>query len=120
MWQLAMEELMDIRVTPDQRELFVREFQPMPPESLITERVRGNVTRARDELRGILDGPTCEDIDLTAFGLVQAGVEWNQHYRRVKGSSERGRMESHFKRAMLTTDKIGHDIVLLAREVAHA
>ena len=48
-------ELLAIQVTPAQRELFITEFIPKPPEGLITDRVARNVDEARaraaDDLR---------------------------------------------------------------------
>ena len=119
-WQTAMEALQEVRVTSDQRTIFVEQFQPMPPSHLITDRVRGNVEKARGELLSILNGPTSADIDHTAYGLYMAGIEWSQHYRAVKGKDERSRMESHFKRNMLSDDGLRRSTLSLAREVAHA
>lgn len=120
MWQNAMQHLITVNVTPEQVERFITEFHPAPPVSQTSKRVQNNVERARGELRSILTGETCADVAHTAYGLAQAGMEWSQHYRRTKGSTEQARMESHFKRAMLTTDRIGADTIKLALEVAHA
>lgn len=118
MWREAMEHLATVRVTAEQREWFVQQFQPMPPEHLISDRVRANVERAREELRGIFASPTQEGIGLTSYGLAQAGFEWSQHFRRTRGKDQRSRMESHFKRAVLDTKRLGPDIVALATEAA--
>lgn len=117
-WLNAMEHLNTVTVTPEQREEFVQQFQPMP--RLATDRVRGNVEAARQELRTILTGPTTEGISHTAYGLFQAGVEWDQHYRTVKGGTEQARMESHFRRSVLDHDSLRKATLTLAREVAHA
>lgn len=117
-WQNAMETLAQVRVTPAQSTLFVEKFQPMPPNHLITDRVRGNVEKARGELRAILDGPTSEGIKGTAYGLYMAGIEWTQHYRTVKGKDERSRMESYFKRHIMSDNGLRQSILTLAQEVA--
>lgn len=119
-WQNAMEELVKVNVTKEQQEEFVQRFQPMPPAHRITDRVRNNVEEARSELRSILAGPTSEGISLTAYGLFQAGVEWSQHYRGTKGADDRQRMESYFKRNMLTDDGLRSATLKLAQEVALA
>ena len=119
-WQNAMEHLVNLRVAPAQREAYVQRFQPMPPERLISDRVRNNVETARAELRAILASETCEGIDLTAYGLVQASIEWATHVRKTRGATERDRMESRFKRAMLSTDRLGADIVALAQDAVHS
>lgn len=117
-WKHAMEHLATVEVTPEGVKWFVEQFQPMPPERLISDRVRGNVERARGELTSILRSETSEGIDKTAYGLVQAGIEWRQHFQATKGKDERSRMENRFKRAMLSTDRFGADVIALAQEAA--
>ena len=55
-------ELLAIPVTPAQRELFITEFIPKPPEGLITDRVARNVDEARAALRLIFDSTTTEQV----------------------------------------------------------
>lgn len=114
-WQHAMEHLVTTYVTDEGVEEFVRRFQPMPPRHLITDRVANNVETARDQLREILASQTGEGIRNTAYGLAQAGIEWAHHVRSTKGRDNRSRMESRFKRAMLTTDSFGRDVIELAK-----
>lgn len=118
LWQNAMEHLVTVRVTSAQREWFVEQFQPMPPSHLLTERVRNNVEKARSELRGILASVTGEDIHDTAYGLFMAGIEYHQHFRQVKGKDERSRMESHFKRSILSEDGFRKTVLELAQDAA--
>lgn len=117
-WQHAMEHLVTMKVTDEGREEFVRRFQPMPPRHLISDRVANNVETARDQLRAILASQTGEGIHNTAFGLAQAGIEWAHHVRGTKGRDARSRMESRFKRAMLTTDSFGREVIELAKVAA--
>ncbi|MGW4805036.1 DUF932 domain-containing protein [Kitasatospora sp. NPDC004272] len=74
-------ELLGIHVTAKQRELFLREFIPMPPEGLVTDRVARNVDEARKAVRDILASPTTAPIAESAYGLVQAAgeylIRWN-------------------------------------------
>jgi phage/plasmid-like protein (TIGR03299 family) len=106
--------MMDLRVTPDQRELFIEQFVPMPPPHTISNRVVNNVDEARNQLRQLLAGPTCEDINGTAYGLVAASVEYLNHYRKARSA------ESRFKRSYLDRSRITTDAVALAQEVALA
>src|SRR5262249_53961710 len=46
-YQELAHELLTILVSPRQRELFVTEFIPMPPQGLVTDRVARNVEEAR-------------------------------------------------------------------------
>ena len=48
-------ELLAIPVTPAQRELFITQFIPKPPDGLITDRVARNVDEARSALRLLFD-----------------------------------------------------------------
>ena len=118
-WQNAMEILVETRITPAQRQEFVERFQPMPPEHLITDRVRNNVLKAREQLVDILHSETCDSIKDNSFGLFQAALEWQQHERIIRGKDNRTRMENHFKRSMMTTDNLRRDTLSLAREVAY-
>jgi len=83
-WQELATQLALMPVTPGQRELFVTQFVPMPPESVISDRVVANVDEARAQIRAILDGVTCEGIAFTAYGLVQAAGEYLDHVRRYR------------------------------------
>lgn len=117
-WQERMAELVNLRVTDDQVRLFVEQFQPMPPPHRTSTRTENNVERARRQVTRILDGETCADIRNTAYGLVQAGLEYDQHYRAVKARGASAKMEQRFRRAMLTNDHLSFDLVELAVEVA--
>ncbi len=62
-------ELLNIPITRKQRELFVTEFIPMPPDGLVTDRVARNVEEARKAVRLLFDSTTNEQIAGTAYGL---------------------------------------------------
>lgn len=117
-WKQAMEHLVTIRIDAETREHFVQMFQPMPPERLITDRVRANVEEARQQLRDVLNSPTGEGINDTAFGLYQAGIEWRQHVQRVKGQDAETRMANRFRRHMISNDRFTADTLELVKEVA--
>lgn len=113
-YRLLSAHLVGLRVTPAQRELFVTEFVPMPPPHAVSDRVVQNVEDARAAIRDILASPTCVGIDETAYGLVQASVEYLNHARRAKSA------ETRFKRAYLDRNRITTDAVALAEQVALA
>lgn len=117
-WRNAMDHLIDVKVDGKQVMTYIEAFQPMPPEELITDRVRDNVMKARREFLEIYESPTQEGIANTAYGLVQASLEWRQHVQRVRASGAAGRMEARFKRSMLSTDTFGRDCIDLALEVS--
>lgn len=126
-WVNLMENLINVKATPAQREKFVELFQPMP-SGKATERVQNNVEFAREQLRKILSSVTCEGTEGTAYGLFQAGIEWSQHFRPTRArcaeenglTEERSRMESHFRRAVLSGDDLQKDVMLTALDAVDA
>jgi phage/plasmid-like protein (TIGR03299 family) len=119
-WNVLMNSLVDIKVTEVQKQIFIDEWQPLRlPEGLaVSDRVRNNVAQARGEFEAIMSGLTMEGIDGTAYGLVQAAIEFQQHVRGTRGADETARAESKFKRAYLDRDSLTTAAVDLAREVA--
>ncbi len=111
-WQRLTEHLLTVKITKRQSELFVTEFVPMPVEGLVSDRVIHNVEQARDAIRSILAGPTCADVNRTAYGLVQSAVEYAQHVRQART------VETRFKRAYLDRDRLTADAVVLAQQAA--
>lgn len=113
-WRELATQLALLPVTPGQRELFVTQFVPMPPEGLISDRVVANVEEARAQIRAILDGRTCEGIGYTAYGLVQAAGEYLDHVRRYRSHA------THLTRTLLKPEPLKAKAVQLAREVVDA
>jgi len=113
-WQEKSEAMAQEYVSLDQQAQFIRKFIPMPPPHATSDIVVANVETARLQLRSILDGPTCEGINHSTYGLVQASVEYLNHVRRATSN------ESRFKRAYLDKNEITRDAVRIAREVVHA
>ena len=112
-WRLMQESLLDVRVTNEQHREFIERFIPMPPPHTISERVRNNVLTSQAQLREIVHGETLEGVHGTAYGLVQASVEYLNHARKARSQ------ETRFKRAYLDRDRIVTDAVDLVREIAH-
>lgn len=111
-WQQFTEVMIGARITDDQAREFMEEFIPKPPAKLISERVEANIEQARQQWWGILNGQTCQGIERTAHGLVQASIEYHQHYR-VASTRATG-----FSRAYLDRSKLTANAVKLAKEVA--
>lgn len=111
-WRLVNEHLLSVTVTPNQQRAFVDAFVPMPQVATVSDRVVANVEEARSIIRGILAGPTCEGVDLTAYGCVQAVLEYQEHFRKARSA------QSRFKRAYLDRSVITRDAVEIALEVA--
>jgi phage/plasmid-like protein (TIGR03299 family) len=104
-------DLLDIRVTPRQRELFVRQFVPMPPDGLVTDRVAANVEEARAALRAILESRTTAAVAHTAYGLVQAAGEYLDHVRRART------WETRLNRTLIRPEPLKAKALGLARAI---
>lgn len=108
-------ELAEIPITEKQRELFVCEFIPMPPEALISDRVERNVETARAAVRALFDGETVpEDHRFTAYGLHLAGGEYLDHLRGYRST------DTYFGRSMLKREPAKAKLTTLIRECAAA
>ena len=93
---------------------FVNRLIPMPEEALVSERVKANIDHARQSVWGVLNGGVTVDpaVRNTAYGLLQAGVEYVDHLRPHRNR------ETYFGRTMLRPERVKANVVLLAREAA--
>jgi hypothetical protein len=110
-YQELAHELLGVRVTPRQRELFVTEFIPMPPEGLVTDRVARNVEEARKALRLLFESQTTEQLAGTAYGLVQAAGEYLDHVRTARS------WETKLNRTLIRPEPLKHRALALVREI---
>ncbi len=106
--------LLAIPVTPRQRELFVTEFIPMPPQGLVTDRVARNVEVARQALRMIFESKTTGQVAGTAYGLVQAAGEYLDHVRTARS------WETRLNRTLIRPEPLKHRALSLIRDVVAA
>jgi phage/plasmid-like protein (TIGR03299 family) len=104
-------DLLDIPVTAYQRELFLTEFIPTPPDGLITDRVAGNIDEARNAIRLILNSPTTAHVADTAYGLVQAAGEYLDHVRRARS------WETRLGRTLIRPEPLKAKALTLARQI---
>jgi phage/plasmid-like protein (TIGR03299 family) len=107
-------ELLAIPVTRVQRELFVTEFIPMPPQGLITDRVARHVEEARNAIRLILQSKTTEPVASTAYGLMQAAGEYLDHVRTARS------WETRLNRTLIRPEPLKQRALSLIREVTTA
>lgn len=91
-------QLLAKQVSTANRELFLRRVLPIGDDMGV--RQQGNRQAERSKIREILAGPTCEGIDKTAYGLLQATGEWADHFRRFAG------YESYTNRTLFTKEPI--------------
>jgi phage/plasmid-like protein (TIGR03299 family) len=104
-------ELLAIPITAQQREVFITEFIPTPPQGLITDRVARNVEEARNALRLLFQSATNEHIASTAYGLVQASGEYLDHVRTARS------WETRLNRTLIRPEPLKHRALRLIREI---
>jgi phage/plasmid-like protein (TIGR03299 family) len=107
-------QMANFRISEAQEAQFVDLMIPTPPIGLVSERVQQNVEQARGQLRTIITGRTCEAIRGTAFGLVQAGVEYLDHYRRYRS------LDSYAARQLLRPEPMKSRAIAIVREMVKA
>lgn len=112
-WQDHSEFLISQKTAPGIAGAFLDKFLPMPPEALITERVRNNIIRDRKAWMDAYTGVTGEGLKDTAYGLVQASVEFLEWGRKAYNA------ETRFARSFLTSSKMTSYAVELALEAVH-
>ncbi|MFR9675881.1 DUF932 domain-containing protein [Streptomyces sp. TR02-1] len=108
------EQLSGLQITHEQEEEFVQRFIPIDPAQVHGKIAHRNALRARDNLRLIIAGPTCQGIQGTAEGLVQAAGEYLDH---VRGYQTR---DTYVRRTLLTSESLKAGAVELARKIALA
>lgn len=108
-------ELTKLSLSEAQVELFLSQFIPMPDltKAQYSDRVEANVMRARDQVRGILEGPnTAPAHRRTGYGLWQSGLEYIQHVRPTR------KPYSKLNRSILSEEKVATNLHRLVLEVA--
>jgi len=108
--ELAL-ELLGQPITAGQRELFVAEFIPTPPQGLITDRVMHNIETARTSLRNIFISTTTAEIADTAYGLLQAAGEYADHVRTART------WETRLNRSIMRPEPMKASALKLIREI---
>jgi len=104
--------LIAVPITDRQREIFVQEFIPAPPEGMASDRVKANVEKSREAFRALFESPTTVEIKGTAYGLVQAAVEYLDYVRTART------WETRLRRTLLTGEPLKARALKLALEVA--
>lgn len=93
-------------------ETFLERWIPMPPHGTATDRVRENVEQARRQWLKAWYSETCEGIQFTAHGVLQASIEYAEHYRKAQSA------ESRFKRSYLDRNQVVQTAQKLVLELA--
>ena len=108
-------ELAGISVSDEQRELFIRTFVPAPAAKVISDDVMDNINEARALVRGVFDSPTMPEAHRnTAYGLVQAGVEYLDHLRGYRNA------DTYLGRTLLRDEPLKKALVPMVRKLVAA
>lgn len=111
-WKQLTEHMITMTLTDEEIHGFVDRWIPMPPPNTASERVILNVEQARSQWWESYRSETCEGIENTAHGVLQASCEYAEHYRRATSQ------ESKFKRSYLDRNEVVQSAQKLILEVA--
>jgi phage/plasmid-like protein (TIGR03299 family) len=115
-----MNELAEIQVTPEQRDLFVSTIIGdrdgiVSKNAAVSARVKTNIENERTKVLSLFMGTTIpEQHMLTGYGLFQAGVEYFDHLRAYRSK------DSYVKRTLLTDNPAKASLAETIREVVAA
>lgn len=108
-------ELAALAVSDEGIENFIHRIVPLPDAMLITDRVRGNVEKSRQQVRDIFNSATvAPSIRNTVYGLVEAGVEYFDHVRRAMNG------DTYFTRNVMKVEPAKAALIETAKEFAMA
>ena len=99
-WRALSRHLLTVEMSHDDTLAFLDRWLPIPEAGVASERVRRNASEARAEWFGSLNSVTCEGIADTAYGVLQASIEYAEHLRAART------VESRFKRAYLDRSEV--------------
>lgn len=107
-------ELAGINITDEQRERFVVDFIPSPPETLISDRVARNIEEARAAVRAIFNSRSIAPIQGNAYGLLQAAGEYLDHVRPYRSQ------DTYTRRTLLSHEPLKARALGIIKEVVQA
>ena len=109
------DELAKTKVTDKVKKQFLTLFIPEPEADVVSDRVRTNIDNARGEWLSLFDGPTIPEAHRnTAWGLVEASVEYLDYLRAANSNSTR------FGRSLMRPSRLKARVVPLVRELIAA
>ncbi len=108
-------ELAGMGISDAQREQFVTSFIPKPEAEVISDQVLDNILRERAKVRAIFEGPTIPEAHRnTAYGLVQAGIEYLDHLRGYRNA------DTYLGRTLLRDEPLKRRLVPMVRDLLAA
>lgn len=110
-WAEYAKRMIAIPITDKQVDKFLAEFIPMPPDTMISDRVADNVHTARAAVRSFYTSASCASIAGTAWGLIQATGEFLDHGREWRTR------ESYVGRTLLRPEKAKGKVISMVEEL---
>ena len=113
-------ELVNLPVTPEQRDMFVSTIIGdkgglLSTNEATSNRVKNNIESERAKVNALFFGPTIPEAHhLTAYGLHLAGVEYFDHLRGYRSH------DSYVKRTLLSANPAKSNLIRTIREVVAA
>jgi phage/plasmid-like protein (TIGR03299 family) len=98
------------RINGGHRERFLEKFMPIGSD--MGDKQKANRYNEREQVRIILASPTCEGIDKTAYGLLQAAGEWCDHYRKFRSQ------DTYVTRQLVTSEPLKARAFRLTKDLA--
>lgn len=114
-YQKVAAHLLATPVTTEQRDRFITAFIPAPiSEGVVSDRVAHNIEEARNAVRRFLASDTTAPVAHTAYGLLQAGIEYLDYGRRSQSEA------TLLGRTILRPEPRKARVLSLVREVVKA
>lgn len=112
-WIALASKLLGVRVTSESYSAFVSEFLPEPPPGIASDRVRENVSKARQQFAYLYAGPQNEGGNGTALQLVNTAIEYLDHARGYRNT------DTYLGRTILKPEALKAKAVDIALAVCH-
>lgn len=109
-WLKFAEELAAFKMSMNDPDIYLKRLLPVSDD--MTERKVDNVMVAREEIRQIHRGPSCEHIGFTGYGMLMATTEWNDHHREFQS------VDSYISRQLLHKETLKAKGARILRQMA--
>lgn len=106
LFEKMVTELLAVKMSPKQQTRFVEQLIPVGAKVELDSQAHRNAEKARTDVLAILrNGEDLENIRGTAYGALQAAIEYADWHTRVVGADSE-RIERRFKRNWMREDPI--------------
>jgi phage/plasmid-like protein (TIGR03299 family) len=106
-WATLATKLGGVKLVPAQRDRTLKNLFPIS-DAMTDKQVKG-AEESRDAVRGILESKTCEGIERSWLGMVNAVDEWCDHVRPARSD------ETRTSRSLLRSEPMKAKVLAMAR-----